>query len=243
MAADTPKTAMVLSAGLGLRMRPLTETCPKPLIRVGGKPLIDWSLDLLEKAGVEKSIVNVHHLSGMMLAHLDKRISPKIVVSDERERLLDSGGGIVKALPELGEKPFFALNADTFWIDEAESNLKRMAEAWDPKAMDMLLLLAPQKLATGHNGGGDFFRDGDGRLSRARGAADAPIYAGAAIISPEIFAGAPSGPHSLNIYFDRAIEKGRLFGLELTGRWITVGTPDAIAPAEKAVARLASLVQ
>jgi MurNAc alpha-1-phosphate uridylyltransferase len=241
MKADMPDTAIVLSAGLGLRMRPLTENCPKPLIPIGGKPLIDWSLDLLEKAGVEKVVVNVHHLAAKMIGHLGHRSKPRIVISDERDLLLDSGGGIVKALPELGTGPFFALNADTFWIDDGKPNLQRMADFWDRAAMDMLLLLAPQKFATGHSGGGDFMRDSDGRLTRARGAADAPIYAGAAIIRPEIFAGAPEGPHSLNIHFDRAIGSGRLFGIELVGRWITVGTPDAIAPAEDAIARTVSL--
>lgn len=243
MSACTPRVAMVLAAGLGLRMRPLTETCPKPLVPVAGKPLIDWSLDLLASAGLEKAVVNIHHLGSLMLTHLKGRRTPRIVISDERDCLLDSGGAIVKALPDLGDCPFYILNADTFWIDEGESNLKRMAAAWDAKAMDMLLLLAPQKAAIGYSGRGDFFRAGDGRLTRARGASDAPIYAGAAIVRPEIFASAPSGPHSLNLYFDRAIAAGRLYGIELKGRWITVGTPDAIAPAEAALAQADPLPQ
>lgn len=238
-----PHIAMVLAAGLGLRMRPLTQTCPKPLIPIAGKPLIDWSLDMLACVGIEKAVVNVHHLASAMTAHLKQRTCPQIVISDERELLLDSAGGIVKALPELGNAPFFILNADTFWIDEGEPNLGRMAAVWDAKAMDMLLLLAPGNRATGHSGPGDFLRADDGRLTRARGAADAPIYAGAAIVRPEIFAGAPSGPHSLNLYFDRAIASGRLYGMELTGRWITVGTPQAIAPAEAAIARAEPLPQ
>jgi len=233
-----PERAMVLSAGLGLRMRPLTETRPKPLIPVGGKPLIDWGLDALRAAGVYQAVVNVHYLASMMVDHLARRTEPHIVISDEREALLDSGGGIVKALPLLGDNPFFVLNADTFWIDRSEDNLGRLAVAWDPGRMDILILLAEPKSATGHTGKLDFTMDAEGRLKRADGAAEGYIYAGGAILNPRFFAGSPASPHSLNLHFDRAIAAGRMHGLPLDGHWITVGTPDAIAPAEAVLRQL-----
>jgi MurNAc alpha-1-phosphate uridylyltransferase len=214
-----PDTAMVLAAGLGIRMRPITATKPKPLIEVAGKPLLDWGLDSLAEVGVAKAVVNVHYLPEQIVAHVSRRQKPSIIISDESEALLDSAGGIVKALPELGPKPFYVINADTFWVDEAESNLARLAAAWDASKMDMLLMLADLRSATGHSGGTDFLAAPDGRLSRG-------IFAGAAITK-----------HSLNLYFDRAIAAGRLFGLRMNGSWITVGTPDALAPAEAAVAR------
>ncbi|WP_309086143.1 nucleotidyltransferase family protein [Chelativorans sp.] len=233
-----PEKAMVLAAGLGLRMRPLTETMPKPLISVGGKALIDWGLDALKQQGVGTAVVNVHHLADMMLAHLARRSEPRIVISDERETLLDSGGGIVKALPYLGEKPFFILNADTFWIDRSEGNLDRLARAWDPLHMDILILLADPAFATGHTGRLDFTMEHEGRLKRAGAGETGFIYAGATILHPRMLAGASAAPHSLNLYFDRAIAAGRMFGLPLDGHWITVGTPDAIAPAEAVLRRL-----
>jgi N-acetyl-alpha-D-muramate 1-phosphate uridylyltransferase len=233
-----PRKAMVLAAGLGLRMRPLTETMPKPLIPVGGKPLIDWGLDALERRGVEMAVVNVHHLAGQMIAHLADRARPHVVVSDERDALLDSGGGIVKALPFLGEEPFFILNADTFWIDRSEDNLGRLALAWDADRMDILILLADPKSATGHTGKLDFVMREEGRLMRAGASETGFIYAGAAILHPRLLVGARAEPHSLNHYFDEAIAAGRMFGLPLEGRWITVGTPDAIAPAEAALRQL-----
>jgi len=233
-----PERAMVLSAGLGLRMRPLTETRPKPLIPVGGKPLIDWGLDALRAAGVYEAVVNVHYLADMMVDHLARRTEPHIVISDEREALLDSGGGIVKALPLLGDNPFFVLNADTFWIDRSEDNLGRLATAWDPGRMDILILLADPKSATGHTGKLDFTMDAEGRLKRAGGAAEGYIYAGGAILNPRLFAGSAASPHSLNLHFDRAIAAGRMHGLPLDGHWITVGTPDAIAPAEAVLRQL-----
>ncbi|EHK58784.1 nucleotidyltransferase family protein [Allomesorhizobium alhagi] len=232
-----PDTAMVLAAGLGIRMRPITATKPKPLIEVAGKPLLDWGMDSLAEVGVAKAVVNVHYLPEQIVAHVSRRQKPSIIISDESEALLDSAGGIVKALPELGPKPFYVINADTFWVDEAESNLARLAAAWDASKMDMLLMLADLRSATGHSGGTDFLAAPDGRLSRAGGDLSGLIYAGAAIVQPGIFAGAAITKHSLNLYFDRAIAAGRLFGLRMNGSWITVGTPDALAPAEAAVAR------
>jgi N-acetyl-alpha-D-muramate 1-phosphate uridylyltransferase len=205
---------------------------------VSGKPLVDWGLDALAQAGVEKAVVNVHYLPDQLIAHLAARTHPRIVVSDERDRLLDSGGGIVKALPELGPEPFYVVNADTFWIDGREPNLLRLANAWNEARMDILLMLADVSSATGHSGGSDFVINGDGSLRRAGGSAPGGmIYAGAAIIHPRIFARFLPEPHSLNREFDATIEAGRLYGCQMRGSWITVGTPDAIAPAEAAVAR------
>lgn len=232
-----PDAAMVLAAGLGKRMRPITDTIPKPLVEIAGTPLIDWGLDALAGAGVTKAVVNVHYLPDQLIAHLAGRKTPSIVISDERDGLLDSGGGIARVLEELGPSPFYVLNADTFWIDAGENNLRRLALAWRDGEMDILLMVARLAQATGHSGGIDFLIDADGRLTRARGAGDGVIYAGAAIVHPRVFDGAPAGPHSLNVQFDKALAADRLFGLELEGDWITVGTPDAIAPAEAVVAR------
>lgn len=230
-----PKTAMVLAAGLGARLRPITNTMPKPLVPIAGKTLLDWGLDALAEVGVEKAVVNVHYLAEQIISHVASRKRPGIVISDESAGLLDSAGGIVKALPELGGEPFFVLNADTFWIDRQGSNLERLALAWNDARMDILIMLADPKSATGHSGGTDFLVDADGRLARSKGAPEGLIYAGAAIVHPRIFAGAEATPHSLNLYFDRAIAAGRLFGMEMDGWWITVGTPDAIPAAEEAV--------
>ncbi len=232
-----PDTAMVLAAGLGKRMRPITETLPKPLVPVAGRTLLDWGLDSLAAAGVETAVVNVHYLPDQIVRHVSAREVPRILISDERDGLLDSAGGIVKALPLLGAEPFFILNADTFWIDAAESNLRRLALEWDDARMDILLMLSPLESATGHHGATDFMLAGDGRLSRAHGDPAGMIYAGAGIIHPRIFAGVAATADSLNRYFDVAIGAGRLFGMPLSGSWITVGTPDAIPAAEAAVAR------
>lgn len=240
MKGDVIETAMVLAAGLGKRMRPITETLPKPLVSIAGRTLLDRGLDSLAAAGVTRAVVNVHHLGGQIVAHVADRARPRVVISDESDRLLDSAGGVVRALPLLGPDPFFILNADTFWIDRGQSNLDDLVLAWDAGRMDILLMLADLGSATGHSGGTDFLVGPDGRLARAAGAADGLIYAGAAIVHPRIFAGAPAEPHSLNAYFDRAIAAGRLFGHRMDGHWITVGTPDAIAPAEAAVARASS---
>lgn len=234
MTGQVPTKAMVLAAGLGKRMRPITERIPKPLVPVAGKPLIDWGLDALVGAGVGEAVVNVHHLAPQLIAHLDECASLHVSISDESEELLDSAGGIVKALPLLGAAPFYVLNADTFWVGGAD-NLAELALAWDSAQMDILLMLANLENATGHTGRTDFLLAGDGRLSRAGGAPEGLIYAGAAIVNPAIFAGARAEPHSLNLYFDRAIAAGRLFGHVMKGHWITVGTPDAIAAAEAAV--------
>jgi N-acetyl-alpha-D-muramate 1-phosphate uridylyltransferase len=231
-----PRTAMVLAAGNGVRMRPLTERMPKPLIAVGGKPLLDNVLDRLAATGVETAVVNVHYLAEQIERHLASRRAPRIVISDERTELLDTGGGVVKALPILGAAPFYHLNSDTIWIDGVKSNLVRLAESFDAARMDALLLLAATSNSVGYSGRGDFGMAPDGRLQRRPEREVAPfVYAGVAILSPALFADAPSGAFSLNVLFDRAIESGRLHGLRLEGVWMHVGTPDAIAAAEEAI--------
>jgi MurNAc alpha-1-phosphate uridylyltransferase len=233
---QSPKTAMVLAAGMGTRMRPLTDMMPKPLVKVEGRALLDHVLDRLAHAGVERAVVNVHYFAEKIIAHAVNRKQPKIVISDERGVLLDTGGGVVKALPELGKEPFYHLNADSIWIDGVTPNLTRLAEAFDPTTMDALLLLAPIAGSIGYAGRGDFSFATDGTL-RPRGEREVVpfVYAGAAILSPKLFANAPEGKFSLSTLFHRAAAAGRLSGLRLEGLWMHVGTPDAIAAAEKAI--------
>jgi MurNAc alpha-1-phosphate uridylyltransferase len=227
---------MVLAAGFGTRMRPLTDRMPKPLVSVAGKTLLDHVLDRLVQAGVERAVVNVHHFAEQIIDHLESRNDPRIVISDERGLLLDTGGGVVKALPELGEAPFFHLNADTIWIDGVKPNLARLAEAFDATSMDALLLLAPTAGSVGYSGRGDFSFAADGRLRKRAEREVAPfVYAGAAILTPALFAGSPAGAFSLTRLFERAADAGRLHGLRLEGLWMHVGTPDAIAAAEAAI--------
>jgi N-acetyl-alpha-D-muramate 1-phosphate uridylyltransferase len=232
-----PNRAIVLAAGLGTRMRPYNGHVPKPLVEVGGKSLIDYSLDRLAAAGVERAVVNVHHLADALERHLAPRQRPHIVISDERGALLGTGGGIAKALPQLGEAPFFLVNSDTVWLDGVKPNFTRLAEAFDPDTMDVLLLLAPTTDSIGYAGRGDFAMLPDGRLRRRREHEVVPfVYAGAAILSPALFVDVPSGAFSLTVLFDRAGANGRLFGLRLEGVWMHVGTPEAVAAAEAALA-------
>jgi N-acetyl-alpha-D-muramate 1-phosphate uridylyltransferase len=232
-----PNRAIVLAAGLGTRMRPYNGHIPKPLVEIGGKSLIDYSLDRLADAGVESVVVNVHHLADILERHLAPRQRPQIVISDERGELLGTGGGIAKALPKLGVAPFFLVNSDTVWLDGVKPNFSRMADAFDLQTMDVLLLLAATTNSIGYSGRGDFAMLPDGRLRRRRENEVVPfVYAGAAILSPALFADAPDGAFSLTVLFDRAAEKGRLFGLRLEGVWMHVGTPEAVAAAEAALA-------
>jgi N-acetyl-alpha-D-muramate 1-phosphate uridylyltransferase len=227
---------MVLAAGLGTRMRPLTDKIPKPLVPVDGKPLIDHVLDRLADAGVARAVVNVHYMAEQIEQHLAYRTRPQIVISDERGLLLGTGGGVARALPQLGHAPFFHINSDTIWIDGVQPNLARLAETFDPDTMDALLLLAPTAGSIGYAGRGDFAMAPDGRLNKRPEQEVAPfVYAGAAILSPALFNGAPTGDFSLTALFDRAAEAGRLFGLRLEGLWMHVGTPEAVAAAEKAI--------
>lgn len=233
-----PKTAMVLAAGLGARMKPLTDTKPKPLIEVAGKALIDHALDRLAAADVETAVVNVHHFADALERHLLARKQPKITIADERNALLETGGGIAKALQGLGPEPFLLMNSDSLWLEGAASNLKRLGRAFDAARMDALLLLAPSAGAIGYRGRGDYGMDAQGKLHRRGEQERAPlVYAGAAVLSPRLFAGAPAGAFSLTRLFDRAEAGGRLHGLALEGTWMHVGSPEAIGAAEEAMRR------
>jgi len=234
-----PNSAIVLAAGLGTRMRPYNGHIPKPLVAVGGKSLIDYGLDRLADSGVERAVVNVHHLADAVEGHLAARNKPRIAISDERGELLGTGGGIAKALPKLGPAPFFLVNSDTLWLDGVKPNFARLADAFDAAAMDALLLLAPTTGSLGYEGRGDYAMLQDGRLRRRGENEVVPfIYAGAAILSPALFADAPSGAFGLTLLFDRAGANGRLFGLRLEGIWMHVGTPEAVAAAEAALAAI-----
>lgn len=228
-------TAMVLAAGLGKRMRPLTATQPKPMVRVAGKPLIDHALDRLADAGVAKAVVNVHYLADALEAHVTARAAPKVAVSDERALLLETGGGMVKAQDMLPD-PFFALNADNIWLDGPNNAFAELSRRWDPDQMDALLLLVPHARAINFSGPGDFHMDALGRVSRRRDGRVAPfIYTGIQLVSHRLLRDAPEGPFSTNILWSRAIEEGRLFGLSFGGLWFEVGTPQAIRPTEEAL--------
>ena len=232
----TIEGAMILAAGLGTRMRPITDHTPKPLVEVAGRSLLDHALDAAVAAGVKRAVVNVHHLADQIEAHLAGRDDIETIVSDEREELLDSGGGVARALPHLGSAPFLLLNADTFWREGEGRNIDRLVAAFDAET-DFVLLLAGHDQAVGFGGKGDFFTDEGGRLRRRGDAERAPwIYAGAILTHPRAFADAPSGPFSINRLFDRAIAEGRMKGVPMRGLWLHVGTPGAIDEAERALA-------
>lgn len=229
--------AMMMGAGLGTRMRPLTEDRPKPLVTVAGRTLIDHSIDRLVAAGVTFIVVNVHYKAAMLRTHLEKRSDVAIVFSDETERLLDTGGGVVRAMPHFGGEPFFILNSDSIWVEDATPALPAMQKAWDPTSMDGLLLLAEMETALGYEGHGDFALHSDGRVVRARDSGEKPFaYPGVQIIHPRMFEGAPAGAFSTNIMWDRAIADGRLYGTVLDGTWLHVGTPEARDEAEQYLA-------
>ena len=231
-------TAMILAAGLGKRMRPLTATQPKPLVRVAGKPLIDYSLDRLADAGVARAVVNVHYLADALEAHLSvRKRAPATTVSDERELLLETGGGMAKAQALLPD-PFFCLNSDNIWLDGPRNAFAELSTAWNPKEMDALLLLAPHARAFNYTGKGDFHLDPLGRVSRRRTGRIAPfIYTGIQLVSHRLLREAPAGPFSTNVLWERAIGEGRLYGISHTGLWCEVGEPAAIAPTEALLAR------
>ena len=235
------RTAMVLAAGLGTRMRPLTDHRPKPLVEVDGVALIDHVLDRLAAAGVETAVVNLHHHADLLERHLRARTAPpRIVLSDERGLLLETGGGLVKALPLLGDAPFFSINSDTIWIEGIRPNLATLAAGFDPERMDARLLLAASSASIGYDGLGDFLMDSEGRLTfRTERTVTPFIFAGAAVLSPRLFESAPVGAFSLTRLFRRAAEEGRLYGQRMEGLWMHVGTPAAITEAELAIARSA----
>ena len=229
MSGALPQTAMFLAAGLGTRMKPLTEHTPKPLIKVGGKALIDWPLDQLAAAGVPRAVVNVHHLAPQMTAHLKTRHSPTVTISDETAQLLDTGGGLVKALPLLGGEPVFVFGCDTVTLGGATPALTRLADQWNSDELDVLMLVHPMETAHGFDSAGDFFVDAEGHLTRRGAAARAPYaYTGIQIIHPRILAGEKAVPFSMNKLWDKAIAARRLKGVVHDGAWFHVGTPDAV---------------
>lgn len=233
------ETAMVMAAGLGKRMRPLTETRPKPLVEVAGKAMIDYCFDKLADAGIGKAVVNVHYLADMMEAHLAVLPYPiEIRVSDERAQLLETGGGLVQAESMIDEENFFCINSDNLWTDGQENSLHRLARTWDEDRMDALLLLVPHSSAHNYKGSGDFHLDEENRISRKLSGQEAPlIFSGIQLISKRLLRDAPTGPFSTNIFWERAIGEGRLFGMVHEGEWFEVGSPQAIAPTEAALAR------
>ncbi len=229
--------AMLLAAGIGKRMRPLTTTRPKPLVRVAGKPLIDYGLDRLVEAGVSRAVVNVHYLADQLTAHLAARDNLAIAISDETAGLLETGGGIVRALPLIGADPFFCLNTDAIWLDGPRNAFAALSQAWDPARMDALLLLVSHARAYNYTGMGDFNLDPMGLIARARPGRVAPfIYTGIQIVSHRLLRDAPPGKFSTGLLWDRAIAEGRLYGLPHTGLWFEVGAPEMIAPTEAALA-------
>jgi MurNAc alpha-1-phosphate uridylyltransferase len=234
------KTAMVLAAGFGERMRPLTLRMPKPLVLLAGRALIDHVLDRLASSGVKTAIVNVHYLPDQLEAHLAGRRGrpPETIVSNERGLLLDTGAGAKKALPKLGPGPFFIHNADSVWSEGATPALSRMLRRWNPETMDCLLLLAPVTTSIGYAARGDFKMDQDGRLARREINEVVPFaFAGVSLCDERLFEGAPEGRFSLNLLWDRALAKGRLYGMRLDGNWMHVGTPEALKEAEAAFER------
>jgi N-acetyl-alpha-D-muramate 1-phosphate uridylyltransferase len=237
----TIKQAMVLAAGLGTRMRPITDTIPKPLVKIAGKRMIDYALDALAEAGVERAVVNVHYLADQMIEHLGSYGRMEILISDERAQLMNSGGGLARGLKLLDRDPVLVMNADLFWIGEQHgqpTNLELLGSFFDPERMDMALLCVELEHTTGHNGKKDFSLAADGKLERyCDGMVGPVVYAGAIAVSPSLFDDAPSDAFNLNIYFDKAIARDRLYGMLLHGHWLTVGTPEAVGEAEEAIRR------
>lgn len=234
-----PETAMVMAAGLGKRMRPLTATRPKPLVEVAGKALIDHAFDRLRGAGVKRAVVNVHYLASALEAHLRNHVSGiQIAISDERDQLMETGGGLVKALPLLGDKPFVTVNSDNLWINGPLDSIRSLAARWDDAVMDALLLMVPLARANCHEGRGDFHLDPLGRITGRRKPGHlAPfVWTGVQILSPRLIGDAPQGPFSTNLFWDRAIAAGRAYGLVHTGLWFDVGTPQAIVRTEAILA-------
>lgn len=229
-------TAMVLAAGIGKRMRPLTAARPKPLVRVAGKPLIDHALDKLAEAGVTRAVVNVHYLADQLEAHVAARQVPAVTVSDEREQLLETGGGLVKALPLIERDTFFCLNSDAVWLDGPRNAFAALGDFWDDSRMDALLLLVSHAQAFNYTGMGDFHIDQMGRIARRKPGRVAPyIFTGIQIVSQRLLRDAPDGSFSTGRLWDRAIAEGRLYGLPHTGLWYEVGAPEMIAATEFAL--------
>ena len=238
MSSWLPQSAMVLAAGLGTRMRPLTDTLPKPLVERHGRALIDHVLDRIADAGIPRAVVNVHYKAEAIESHLAGRTHPEVVISDERDALLDTGGGVARALPKLGAEPFLVHNSDSVWIEGATSNIRRLAHAWDPDRMDSLMLLAARRTSLGYEGAGDFDLQADGRITRRLQDRESDyVFTGVSIAHPRLFVNAPQGAFSLNLPWTSAIAAGRLFGLVLDGTWMHVGTPDALLEAGSRIER------
>jgi MurNAc alpha-1-phosphate uridylyltransferase len=226
-----------MAAGLGKRMRPLTATRPKPLVKVAGKALMDHALDRLAAGGIKTVVVNVHYLADTVEAHLRTRKDMDFRISDERAKLLETGGGLIHAKPLLGDKPFICANSDNLWIDGPAETLGMMQRLWDPERMDALLLLVPLARANCHSGPGDFHMDANGRLTRRKTAHVAPfVFTGVQILSPRLLVDPPADVFSTNIFWNRAIEAGRLYGAVHQGLWFDVGTPQAIPIVESMIA-------
>lgn len=239
---NKPQTGMVLAAGRGTRMRPLSAITPKPLIPVAGKAMIDRAMEALTLADVKRCVVNVHYLADLVEVHAKQHAGMEVLISDERDALLETGGGVTRALPLLGDTPFYLLNSDSFWMEGVSNNLDVLAGLWNDETMDGLLLLSPTVNAVGYTGKGDFMMDTEGRLTRRKAHQVSPfVYSGAAIFHPRLFNNAPEGKFSLNVLFDRAIEQGRLHGLAMDGTWMHVGTPKSIGRAERAIAESATV--
>jgi len=232
--AATVTRGMVLAAGLGKRMRPITARTPKPLIEVAGRALLDRALDRFAAAGISTVVVNTHHLAGQVAAHLDRRTDLDLRRSHEPV-LLETGGGVLQALPLLAPGPFAVANSDALWTDGEEPALARLAAAWDHATMDGLLLILPRKHAP-DDMAGDFHLEADGRLRRRRETTAPYVFIGVQLLHERLFAGAEPGVFSLNVLYDRALAAGRLFGLVHDGGWYHVGTPDQLAAADAALA-------
>lgn len=234
-----PETAMVMAAGLGKRMRPLTATRPKPLVEVAGKPLIDHVFDRLRAAGVKRAVVNVHYLADAMEAHLRARVKDiEIVVSDERKQLMETGGGLVQARDLIGDRPFLCVNSDNLWVDGPTDAIRQLAVQWDDARMDALLLLVPLARANGHRGQGDFRMDSHGKITERRkpGRVAPFVFTGIQILSPRVIRDWPDGPFSTNLFWNRAIEAGRAWGVVHQGLWFDVGNPQSIGETEAVLA-------
>lgn len=242
-----PDTVMVLAAGLGTRMRPLTNAMPKPLVPLVGRALIDHVLDRMADNGVTRAIINVHYMAEAMKFHLAQCTSPAVIISDESDALLETGGGVVRAAPLFNADAILIHNSDSVWYEPANVNLPRLFAAWDGDRMDTLMLLAPVSNSLGYSGRGDFHCDADGRLSRSgsgsgSGAAAPYVFAGVSILNTAVLAKAPPGPFSLNVLWDHAIQNGRLFGVVMDGTWMHVGDPQSLAEAEVAMRTLTAAV-
>lgn len=233
-----PNTAFVLAAGLGTRMRPLTEKVPKPLVRLAGRALIDHALDRLAEAGVERAVVNVHYLADQIEAHVAERERPRITISDERAKVLDTGGGVAKALPLLGGGPFVVHNSDSVWLEGPVANIPALMNSWDGERMDALLLVAAAVDSLGYEGPGDFVMDASGRIARRQPGRPAPfVFTGVSIMHPRLLDGFDAEVFSLNAPWDRAIAAGRLYGMRMDGFWMHVGTPEALRDAERMISQ------